>query len=218
MSKIILAGATGLIGTKLISLFDNSASELHFVARRGVGNLPEKVVEHLAPTEKWPDVVRSVGPAVAISCLGTTWKKSGQNEAAFRAVDLDLVLAFGRAAREAGATQMITVSSVGASSNSPNFYLRTKGEMEDSLQRLGFDRVDILRPGLLTGERGSDRRTGERLAIALSPLTNALLHGPLRRYRSIDAVTVAQAIAALVAKGGQGKFIHENDSIDALAG
>jgi hypothetical protein len=90
--------------------------------------------------------------------------------------------------------------------------------VEEGLKQIGFERLDLLRPGLLTGERGGERRFGERVGILLSPFTDALLHGSLRRYRSIDSQIVARAIAKLAKGGGQGTFIHENDAIDALAG
>ena len=87
---------------------------------------------------------------------------------------------------------MVTVSSVGADPGSGNFYLRIKGEMESALEALGFERLDILRPGLLRGPRGGDRRPGERIGIALSPLVNLVLRGRLDRFAAIDADVVAR--------------------------
>ena len=180
--------------------------------------MPPGSIQHIADPAEWPERIAELKPDVAISCLGTTWNKSGKNEAAFRAVDYDLVLAFAAAAQKAGVRHMISVSSVGASAKSAGFYLRTKGETEEGLRQLGFDRLDILRPGLLTGERGGERRLGERIGILVSPLTDTFLHGAIRRYRSIDSQIVARAIAALAIVGGQGEFIHENDAMTALAG
>ena len=216
--KILLAGASGLIGSKLVKLLAGCDVELHILTRRLLETGKAAIVQIVSDPADWPAHIAELAPDVAISCLGTTWNKSGKSEAAFRGVDLDLVLAFAGAAKQAGARQMIAVSSVGASANSAGFYLRTKGQAEQGLADLGFDRLDILRPGLLTGERGGDRRLGERAGIMLSPFTDALLHGSLRRYRSINAATVAGAIAQLVIAGGQGRFIHENDAITALAG
>jgi uncharacterized protein YbjT (DUF2867 family) len=96
------------------------------------------------------------------------------------------VLAFGRAAKAAGAGHMLTISSVGADAGSSNFYLRVKGEMEEQLAALGFTRLDILRPGLLRGKRGGERRIGERIGILVSPVANLFLRGPLDRYAAID--------------------------------
>ena len=216
--QLILAGASGLIGSKVINLLAGFGFEVHVFTRRILDDMPTGITESVADTAEWPDRIDGLKPDVAISCLGTTWNKSGRSEAAFRAVDLELVLAFAAAAQKAGARHMISVSSVGASAKSAGFYLRTKGEAEDRLRQLGFERLDILRPGLLVGERGGERRLGERVGIMLSPLTDALLHGSLRRYRSIDSGIVARAIANLAASGGQGTFIHENDAITALGG
>lgn len=216
--QILLAGASGMIGGKVVTLLSSADIEVHIPTRRLLEILPPGTVQHIADPADWPQRIAGLNPDVAICCLGTTWNKSGKNEAAFRAVDLDLVLAFAAAARKAGARHVISVSSVGASAKSAGLYLRTKGEAEEGLKHLGFERLDILRPGLLTGERGGERRFGERIGILVSPFTDALLHGPLRRYRSIDSRSVARAIYNLAIGGGQGEFIHENDAIATLAG
>jgi uncharacterized protein YbjT (DUF2867 family) len=209
---ILLIGATGLVGGAVAA----GPLPLTILARRAPEGAPPHTEAIVAPSEQWPDVIAARRPAVLISCLGTTIRQAG-SQAAFRAVDHDLVLASARAAREAGAAHMIAVSSVGASARSPTFYLRTKGETEDGLRALGFDRLDLLRPGLLTGARAGPSRLGEGLAMLAAPFTDALLHGGLRRYRSIPAQSVARAILALAGQGEPGVHIHENDAIRALA-
>jgi uncharacterized protein YbjT (DUF2867 family) len=167
---------------------------IHALVRRPSGRAHERWHEHVAPASDWPRLAEGLAVDAAVSALGTTMRSAG-SEAAFRAVDLDSVVAFAAAARRAGARHMVTVSSVGADPEAWNFYLRTKGEMEQALEALGFDRLDILRPGLLRGDRGADRRLGERVGIALSPVANLLLRGRLDRYAAIDADIVAAAIA-----------------------
>ena len=218
MSRILLAGATGLVGSQVFkNLAEQSANhELDVIARRPLEAVSMNMRQHVADTADWPAQIMRIAPDVAISCLGTTIKTAG-SEAAFAAVDLDLVVALATAAKAAGAKQMIVISSVGAMPASNIFYLRTKAEAEHNLRMLGFDRLDIIRPGLLRGNR-EESRLGERLGILLSPFTDALMHGSLRRYRSIDSAIVANAIANLAGTGGQGTFIHENDAITALAG
>ncbi len=162
-------------------------------------------------------MVEDIGPDIAISCLGTTMRIAGSQKA-FRSVDHDLVTAFAKAAKMAGAKHFIAISSVGASAKSGSFYLRTKGEVEGILGGMGFDRLDLIRPGLLTGGSRPDSRLGESIATIFSPVTGLFMLGSLSRYHSTPSVKVAQAIAALVADGGQGSFIHENDSINAVAG
>lgn len=214
MSDALLVGATGMVGGAVIANAD--ALRLTILARRETAGLPPQHKLLVAPPEQWGEIIAAERPAIFISCLGTTIRQAG-SQAAFRAVDHDLVLAAARAAKEGGAQQAIVVSSVGASAKAGNFYLRTKGETEDGLRALGFERLDILRPGLLTGERQGPARVGEGIAMLAAPLTNALLHGSLRRYRSIPGETVARAIVALAGRADSGRHIHENDAIRALA-
>lgn len=216
MSRVIIAGASGLIGSNLCAMLDGHKVDI--LVRRPIANVRDAITQHVADPSRWPDIITTLNPDVAISCLGTTWKKSGKDAAQFRAVDKDLVLAFATAAHFAGATQFITVSSVGATKDTSNLYLRTKGEVEDSLALLAFDRLDIMRPGLLTGDRQNDRRIGERAAILAAPIIDRLIPRAFSRFRSIPAFAVARAIAKLVGNGTTGRFIHENEAIGTLAG
>ena len=210
----ILVGATGMIGRAVIG--HAADRPLTILARREIDGLPEHHALLVAPPERWADIIAAEAPATLISCLGTTIRQAG-SQAAFRAVDHDLILSAARGAKLGGARQAIVVSSVGASAKSSNFYLRTKGETEDGLRALGFDRLDLLRPGLLTGHREGPPRAGEGIAALAAPLVNAMLHGSLRRYRSIPGDTVARAIVALAGQAQSGVHIHENDAIRALA-
>ncbi|HEX6376820.1 MAG TPA: NAD(P)H-binding protein [Allosphingosinicella sp.] len=211
-----MIGATGLVGSLAGPKLLAKGWSVDALVRRASGFTHPRWREHVAPAEEWPGIVASLDADAAVSALGTTMRQAG-SRAAFRTVDHDRVVDFARAAAMAGARQMIAVSSVGADPRSANFYLRTKGEMETVLQTLGFERLDILRPGLLRGPRGGDRRPGERVAVALSPLVNLVLRGRLARYAAIDAATVAAAIAAALDQPGVGVLIHENREIRRLA-
>ncbi len=217
MTQVVIAGASGLIGQQAAEFLAADGIKVHALLRRQSDELSPNVTQHVAPSEDWASIIAGLSLDVAISCLGTTMRTAGSRDA-FRAVDHDLVLAFAKAARDSGARHMISVSSVGAMPASSSFYLRTKAEVEHELQTLKFGRLDIIRPGLLTGGTRSDSRPGELVAIMLSPLTDLLMLGSLSRYRSTPSAKVARAIAALVAGTGQGRFIHENDEIIALAG
>lgn len=214
MSDILIVGATGMIGRLVAE--QAGTQPLTILARRDTGDFPPQHRLQRAAPDRWPGIIAADKPVTIISCLGTTIRQAG-SEAAFRAVDHDLVLAVATAAKAAGTAHMIAVSSVGAAAASRNFYLRTKGEVEDALRALGFDRLDILRPGLLMGDRQGPPRLGEGIAMLAAPLTDALLHGSLRRYRSIPGAAVAAAIVRLAGTGGSGSHVHENDAIRALA-
>jgi uncharacterized protein YbjT (DUF2867 family) len=214
MAHVAMIGATGLIGSSLAPALVAAGHDLTLVSRREAGISDAR--EIVAAVEDWPAALADWRGEVAISTLGTTWRKA-RSWPAFRAVDIDAVLAFAKAAQEAGARQFMLVSSVGAKLGSRSAYLGLKGEVEAALRELSFERIDIVRPGLLRGERAAERRMGERLGNLISPFVNRLLLGPLNRYQAIDAARVARAIAAIAGASEIGVFIHHNREIQAMA-
>jgi uncharacterized protein YbjT (DUF2867 family) len=227
--RLLLAGATGLVGGLVLRerLADRAwPGRIVAPLRREPPLKDPRLLPVIGPlTEPKADeqvageVRGRVGSAkldAYISCLGTTLEVAGSREA-FIAVDRELVLRLAKLAFELGARRAILVSSVGASRQSGNFYLRIKGEVEDAMGEAGFKRLDILQPGLLLGERGEVRR-GEALAQTLAPIYNPLLRGAkLRRYRAIPAETVARAVVRLSELTVPGRFVHQHDGIVALA-
>lgn len=213
--RLALVGATGLIGQNVIALSVGRADLRLVVLSRRETPLPPgaRMEQFVADPAQWSDVFEAMRPTAMICALGTTWKKSGRDEAAFRAVDHDLVLATAEAARANGVERMVAVSSAGADWRSKTFYLRVKGETERELAKLKFARLDILRPGLLRGHRTGDRRFLERLAILAAPLTDIAMQGSWERYRSIRAETVAKAALGLAMRKAAGKFVHDNAAI-----
>ncbi len=207
-----MIGATGLIGRALAPKLA-AAHDVLLIGRRSAGI--DGVEERVGPIEEWPDMLAGETIDVAISTLGTTIKQAG-NWAAFRAVDVEAVLGFARAAKAAGARQMLSVSSVGAMAGARNQYLAMKSETERELGRIGFERLDLVRPGLLRGDRGGAQRIAERIGIAISPFANLLLRGSLDRFAAIDADTVAAAMATMVGAAGDGQQIHFNRDLKRL--
>lgn len=217
--RIGLVGATGLIGRRLIEV--SSAGEearIVGIARREM-TMPKgaRVEMFVAEPAKWGEVLAAVRPPSLICALGTTWKKAGRDEAAFRAVDYDLVLATAKAAREAGIANLVLISSAGADASSKNFYLRVKGETEQELSKVGFKRLDILRPGLLRGRREDDMRPMEALARVASPLIDPLIPEKWGMYRSVDADMVAEAALGLALRKAAGRFTHDNEAMKRAA-
>lgn len=209
--RIVMIGATGLVGASLWPLLQ-ARNPLLVLGRRASGAAQEK----LGALADWPRQLAGERIDTAISTLGSTRKAAG-SWAAFEAVDRHGLLAFASAARHAGARHFLFVSSAGADAGSRNAYLRLKGEVEAAVAGLGFERIDIVRPGLLIGRR-AERRLGEGIGQAVAPLLNLVLRGPLDRYAAIPAADVARALAALVEQQGPGHFIHDNRAIRRLAG
>ncbi|MBU2586811.1 MAG: NAD(P)H-binding protein [Alphaproteobacteria bacterium] len=217
--RIALVGATGLVGRHVIDVASaGDEARIVGIARREAP-LPSgaRMEMFVAQPAKWGEVLEAVRPRALICALGTTWKKAGRDEAAFRSVDHDLVLATAEAAKRAGVPNMVLVSAAGADARGKGVYFRVKGETENALSRIGFKRLDILRPGLLRGERSNDRRIGERLGILAAPLIDPLLSGSWERFRSIDAALVAEAALGLAMRRAGGRFTHDNDAMRRAA-
>ena len=213
--RIALVGASGLVGSEVIRLcVGREDVRLAAIARAELDLPPGARMEvFVAAPDKWGEVIEALRPTAIICALGTTWKKAGKDEAAFRAVDQELVLAVARAAKAHGVERFVTISSVGADPHTKAFYLRVKGETDRELAKIGLLRLDVLRPGLLRGKRAGERRIGERLAILASPLINPLLGGKWRAYRAIDVELVARAALQCALRPARGRFVHDNDAI-----
>jgi uncharacterized protein YbjT (DUF2867 family) len=213
--RIALAGATGLVGRALLAQALKAASQdrLHLVVRRRIESIAEaRVTQQTVDFAALP----ALPPLDEAWCaLGTTLRQAG-SEAAFRAVDFDAVLAFARAAQQAGASRFAVVSALGADPGSRVFYNRVKGEMEQALAGLGFATLVIARPSLLVGDRtalGQPSRWGERLAQAVSAPLARLIPA---RVRPIEAETVARGMLAAMRQPGTGVRIVESAELQAL--
>ena len=108
-------------------------------------------------------------------------------------MDYTYAYEFAKKAFEVKASEIHLVSSVGADSNSNNFYLKTKGQIEDAILGLKFEYTRIYRPSLLIGNR-PETRLLEKLGQIISPLLNNFLLGNMKKYRSIDAKRVAKSM------------------------
>jgi uncharacterized protein YbjT (DUF2867 family) len=208
-SRVLLAGASGLVGRALTqhALGEGAAAQLHLLVRSPL-SLPgsdARVQQHVVRYSALPAL-----PAAdwALCALGTTIKQVESQEA-FRAVDMDAVLAFAQAALAAGVRRFGVVSALGADASSRVFYNRVKGEMEAAVAALPFERVVIAQPSLLAGDRdalGQPRRTAERLTLLVTG--GALARLLPASVRPIQAVTVARALWRAMADESLGAGVH----------
>ncbi len=214
----ILLGASGLVGGFCLQALLNEPSygRIVLLNRRELPlephpGLSQRIVNFasLSPAD-------FAGSGDIFCALGTTIRKAGSQEA-FRRVDVEYPLAAARQAIEGGAKQFVLVSSVGANPRSKNFYLRTKGGLEQEIAKLGFQAFHVFRPSLLLGKR-EEFRSGEKMVQGIAPLLNFAMIGGLRRYRGIPAATVGRAMVRAARQDGSGIFIYEYDQIIRLAG
>lgn len=211
MSQILIAGATGLIGRELVRQLGADHAQI-LLCRTPGEPTPNR---HWLPVD-FEQLDETTVPApvdIAFCCLGTTRKDAG-SDAAFRRVDHDYVLAFAALARRHGCRRLLIVSSLGANPHSPALYPRTKGEVEQALLAQEWQRLTIVRPAMLLGDR-QPPRTSERLIQAVYPLVKPLLRGRFTRWRAIEARQVAHALTVL-ADQEEGIDIVENERLLAL--
>lgn len=213
-----LAGASGLVGRALLQCLMQQPLKIQLLLRRPVEDLPAgHLVQHRLVDFSRADLGASdlTRPNAVCICLGSTMAQAG-SEAAFRAVDLDAVLNVARAARQAGATRCAVVSALGADPTSRVFYNRVKGEMEQALAALQFERLVIARPSLLSGERealGQAKRPAEQWALRL---TRPLLPLIPARWRPIEAATVARALCLALRQDGPKVQVLESKQLQEM--
>jgi uncharacterized protein YbjT (DUF2867 family) len=212
----IVIGSTGLVGRQLVyQLLEHPAYDRVISFSRSP--LP---LSHPKLVQKVTDFgnISSLGPDMAgddlFCCLGTTIKKAGSQEA-FTRIDLTLVVEMANAACTAGVKQFTGVSSIGASARSGNFYLRTKGKMEEAVLKMTFRKTVLVRPSLLLGNR-NEWRFAEEFSKGAMKVLGFFFIGPLKKYKGINASDVARAmiVAALDEKING---IVESDELQRLA-
>jgi uncharacterized protein YbjT (DUF2867 family) len=214
---VLLAGASGLTGQHALEALLEAAdiSRVIAVSRRPLGREHAKLANRIVRFDALEAQLKGVQCDAALCCLGTTIRQAG-SQAAFHAVDVDTVLAFARTAKAANARRFVVISSVGADPGARNFYLRTKGEMEEAVAQVGFESLDILQPSFLLGWRG-EMRPLELLAAIGMPLLNPLLGGSYQNYRALPARTVAAAMLGALRSGRRGLQRYTWAGIQALS-
>ena len=131
-----------------------------------------------------------IGSDVVFCAVGTTSKKVKGDKAEYRKVDYDIPVNAAMFCKETECPKLVFVSSVGASSQSKNFYLKQKGEVEDAVKDLNIKSAVALRPSLLLGDR-KEFRFGENVGkYIIIPLS--ILFPP--NMKPIKALTVAKAM------------------------
>ena len=192
MKHSIIAGATGLVGNNILHQLAVRGDTPVAMARRPIKDLPANAQLLEINFEQF--LINGELPQCdhLYLCLGTTIKTAGSRDA-FRAVDFEYSLAVAKKAIQAGATGISLVSSVGADASSKNFYLKTKGQLEDAIKSLGFSSINIYRPGILMGDRWETRPL-EGLGKIVFQVIDPLLLGYLSPYRSIQANLLASTM------------------------
>ena len=211
MTNSIIAGSTGLIGGKVIEVLSKQKQCAIALTRRSIPNLPPEITEMIIDFDAFEKNGSLPSCKNVFICLGTTIKTAGSKEN-FRKVDINYCLSIGKKAKESGAETLSLVSSIGANSSSKSFYLKTKGELEEAVQELGFLTVNIFRPSFLVGER-SEKRLTEKIAIKFAKIMDLFLIGSVSKYRSVKAESLAKTMVLKVNSKPGVNYFYFNDFI-----
>lgn len=211
----VIFGASGLIGSLLLQelIRDNRYEKITIFLRKTMSTRHLKVKEIIIDMHNSKQIGELLGGDEIFCCLGTTIKKAGTQEA-FRKVDFELPVMIGELAKLKNIENLMVVSSLGADAKSGNFYLKTKGEMENALLKMKFKNLKIFRPSMLLGSR-SESRPMETIGKALMKSLGFLFVGGLKKYKAIEAKTVAQAMI-LAANSPSNQQFFESDQIESM--
>jgi uncharacterized protein YbjT (DUF2867 family) len=213
----MVVGSTGLIGRSLVHQLIEGGELVKALTREDQttsNSILEYVKVNFDALELNSELFSDIKDIYI--CLGTTIKKAGSKET-FQKVDIQYCIDVAREAEKNGVRNLSIITSVGSDSRSSNFYLKTKGLIEEQISDLDFDSISIHRPGLLIGSR-KEARAGESIGQILYPfLVNPFLIGSLTKYRSIESEVLAKAMIRLSGFKKGVNFYYFDDFLDKIS-
>lgn len=215
--KVILVGASGLIGNSLLQalIASEQIAEITLLLRSFLAISDPKVKQMVVNFDDLESYASKINGDIIYCCLGTTKSKSPDLNN-YRKVDFDYPLNLAKIGLKNGVKQVHIVSSLGANSDSKGFYLKIKGELENELKKLNIHSLHIYQPSFLEGKR-EENRPLEKIMLPIMRLINPFLSGSLENYRSIKASDVAKAVINQSFKELKGIYTYPSKQIKELA-
>jgi uncharacterized protein YbjT (DUF2867 family) len=212
----IIFGVTGLTGSKVLSelVKTKEYSKIVAITRKTIPVAGDKIQLIVDDFSDIQSLIKFIKGDEIFCCLGTTLKKAGSKNA-FLKTDFDLQYKLAVEGRRNGVNAFYLISSLGANSKSFNYYLKTKGRLEEAIVDLKFDKTVIFRPSLLLGKR-KEFRLGENISKIIFTSVGWLFIGPLKKYKAIQAEILAKSMISAV-KLETGIHTFESDKIKLLA-
>jgi uncharacterized protein YbjT (DUF2867 family) len=213
MKTALVAGATGLVGKQLVQelLHSNRYKTVKVLTRRDIDLAHPKLIVYNIDLNKLEAYDEALRADDVFCCLGTTMAKARSKEEFYR-VDYTYPVSLARRCSQLGAKQFLIVSALGANKRSRFYYNRVKGEVEETVSSVSFRCIHIFRPSLLLGKR-NETRQGEDAAKLFYKIFGFLIPA---RYKGVEALQVARAMATFAAEENGGIFIHESNEIRAF--
>ena len=209
----MVAGSTGLVGKTLITDFLQE-HEVIAISRRSF-KFPNNVKQELIDFNK--DF--SLKPADHFFiCLGYPLElldliyMRDKIKPKFEEVDFGLVIKLAKMALDVGIKDISVISSVMADKNSLNHYLKIKGEMEEEIKKLSFNKINIFRPSHLLGERENKIGLDVQIFEKVTNIVGQVLPTQLKDFKNVEARTLAKNMVteAFNNKTGVSYFSHKD--------
>lgn len=211
--KILLAGASGLVGGHILNILDDGNSELTLLLRNKLQekkHLKQVVTDfdnfnQLNEEDEINEVYIAIGKKLSLFDLIYLKKEKRKD---FKKVDFDYIKNIAIYAKKLGAKSIGLISAIGANDKSRNVYLNTKDRIEKEIIAMGFEKVVIARPSHLLG-----KRKNEQISFLISVFENItnvlgyLMIGPLKKYRNVHASNVASSLVSKMNNADSGIHI-----------
>ena len=217
MKTALLFGSTGLVGGHVLNyLIQNSNySKIKLFVRSFTGINNSKIEIINTDFNNLNKHAEDIKGDECFFCIGTTKKKS-PNKNEYQKIELDIPKKIAQIAKSNSVKSFFFVSSGYANPKSSGEYLKFKGLVEEEIKNLNFDKIGIMRPSFLLGER-QEERVGEKFGIIIFKLLTPILIGSFRKMRPIQSEIVARAMIKL-ANENIDQSVFESNEISNLVG
>lgn len=214
--KAIVLGASGLIGSNLVQVLirDKTFDEVVLLVRKNLDISSSIVRQKIINFDLIEEYQDELYGNVIFSCLGTTRSQVSDYQE-YKNIDVNYPKKIAEVAAKHGVEQFHVISSMGANKNSFSSYLKLKGELEEALKNIPFKSLHIYRPSFITGKRVK-KRMSDNIVTPLMKFINPVLSGSLKKYRSIEASVIANAMIKKASENLTGIFIYESDQIQDI--
>ena len=199
MTNVTVFGASGFIGRHLVQRLARQGFRVKAAERRTqrarfllpMGDVGQVVTIGADITDDASVAMAVAGADAVINLVGVLYESGGRGS--FQKVHVEGAERIARAARQAGAQQLVQISALGADRNSPARYGRSKAAGEDAV-RAAFPAATILRPSIVFGPE--DDFFNRFAAMARLAPALPLFGGGETQYQPVYVGDVADAIVA----------------------